>query len=54
MKEVYVIPDINTPDKYTHVGEFICMETIVVLSKKAEKDLRKIPKHILIQFDFWV
>ena len=30
------------------------METIVVISKKAVKELRKIPKHILIQFDLWV
>jgi mRNA-degrading endonuclease RelE of RelBE toxin-antitoxin system len=30
------------------------METIVTLSKKANKDLKKIPKHILIQFDLWV
>ncbi len=30
------------------------METIVVLSKKANKDLKKIPKHILVNFDLWV
>jgi toxin HigB-1 len=30
------------------------METIVVISKKAVKELKKIPKHILIQFDLWV
>ena len=30
------------------------METIVILSKNANKDLNKIPKHILIQFDLWV
>ncbi|MCP4912363.1 MAG: type II toxin-antitoxin system mRNA interferase toxin, RelE/StbE family [Oligoflexia bacterium] len=30
------------------------MDTIVYLSKKAQKDVNKIPKHILIQFDLWV
>ena len=30
------------------------METIVCLSKQAQKDIRKIPKHILFQFDLWV
>ncbi len=30
------------------------METIVVITKKAVKELRKIPKHIIIQFDLWV
>jgi proteic killer suppression protein len=30
------------------------MDIIVLLSKKAEKNLKKIPKHILIQFDLWV
>ena len=30
------------------------MEAIVVISKKAVKELKKIPKHILIQFDLWV
>lgn len=30
------------------------METIVVISKNAAKELKKIPKHILIQFDLWV
>lgn len=30
------------------------METLVAISKKAEKNLKKIPKHILIQFDLRV
>jgi len=30
------------------------MEVIVILSKKAEKNLKKLPKHILVQFDLWV
>lgn len=30
------------------------MEAVVVLSRNAQKDLKKIPKHILIQFDLWV
>ncbi len=30
------------------------MDTIVVLSKQAQKDIKKIPKHILLQFDLWV
>jgi hypothetical protein len=30
------------------------METIVTLSKKAEKNLKKLPKHILVQFDLRV
>jgi proteic killer suppression protein len=30
------------------------MDTIVLISKKAEKELKKIPKHILVQFDLWV
>ena len=30
------------------------METVVYLSKKAQKDIKKIPKHILLQFDLWV
>ncbi len=30
------------------------MKTIVILSKKANKNLKKIPKHILILFDLWV
>jgi addiction module RelE/StbE family toxin len=27
---------------------------IVEITKKAEKDLKKLPKHIIIQFDVWV
>ncbi len=30
------------------------MPSNVTISKHAEKDLRKIPRHILIQFDLWV
>lgn len=30
------------------------MDTIVVLGKQAQKDIKKIPKHILLQFDLWV
>ena len=30
------------------------METVVYLSKQAQKNLKKLPKHILIQFDLWV
>jgi len=30
------------------------METIVVLNNKVEKELKKLPKHILFQFDLWV
>lgn len=30
------------------------MEATVVLSKKANKDLKKIPRHILILFDLWI
>lgn len=30
------------------------MQGQVVLSKKAQKALRKVPKHIQIQFDLWV
>lgn len=30
------------------------MEEIVFLCKQAQKDIRRLPKHILIQFDLWV
>lgn len=30
------------------------MESVVVLSKNAHKKLKKLPKHVLIQFDLWV
>jgi len=30
------------------------VESVVVLSKNAHKILKKLPKHILIQFDLWV
>lgn len=30
------------------------MEYKVTITKKAQKNLSKIPKHILIQFDLWV
>lgn len=30
------------------------METIVYLSKQAQKDIKKLPKHILVHFDLWV
>lgn len=30
------------------------MEATVVLSKKASKDIKKIPRHILVVFDLWV
>ena len=30
------------------------MQSIVCLSRNAQKELKKIPRHILIQFDLWV
>jgi addiction module RelE/StbE family toxin len=30
------------------------MHSIVTFSKGALKDLRKVPRHILVQFDLWV
>lgn len=30
------------------------MESVVILSKGAQKDIKKIPRHILIFFDLWV
>ena len=30
------------------------MDAQVILSKRAEKCLRKIPRHILVQFDLWI
>ena len=36
---------------YTQGGYLI---SIVLINKYANKDLKKIPKHIVIQFDLWV
>ena len=41
-------------DKYTFLVYNISVEVEVTLSKKAEKDLRKIPRNISILFDLWV
>ena len=30
------------------------METFVYLGRSAQKDLKKIPKHILVLFDLWI
>lgn len=30
------------------------MEYLVVLNKRVARDLKKLPKHILFQFDLWV
>jgi proteic killer suppression protein len=30
------------------------MSSVVIISKNALKDLKNVPKHILLQFDLWV
>jgi mRNA-degrading endonuclease RelE of RelBE toxin-antitoxin system len=30
------------------------MNSTVTITKHAQKDLKKIPRHILVQFDLWV